>query len=238
MLSKARILYLLVIILTVLLVVINMTIGRSDVAKMVMFSSRLVLFLAVLFAPKFFLEQKLLGWAFGLTLVSDFFFVFIKMEIFNLSSALFDIVGIAGFIGAYLLLIIAFAQNYHFNKLDLMVAIPFIIGFALVLRSLRSYVSGILLIEAIALGVILCLTTVTMIATIYRDRINRHSASFIALAAIILYGSDILVAYSMFHPDFQQFILWHQNAIWISYMLGWLILLAVVNDRHLHRAVS
>ncbi len=160
------------------------------------------------------------------------------MEIFNLSSALFDIVGIAGFIGAYLLLIIAFAQNYHFNKLDLIVAIPFIIGFALVLRSLRSYVSGILLIEAIALGVILCLTAVTMIGAIYRGRINRRSAFFMALAAIILYGSDILVAYSMFHPDFQQFILWHQNALWISYMLGWLLLLAVVNDRHLHRAVS
>lgn len=206
--------------LTALLVEFNGLFGSSDATKFCMFAIRAILFITVLRLPKKFGEQRLLVWAFGLTLVSDFFFVLMKMNIFNWSSPILDILGIGGFIGAYLVLILTFAKNFRLRKPDILVGTPYLICFGLVFRVLSRYVSGMMLMAPIVLGVVLCVTAVVMAGTLYREYFGRRSAVLIALSGTVLFFSDMLVAFSMFHPDYQSFILWHQNAIWITYMVG------------------
>ena len=231
--SQDRFIYIVFFLLTALLVVFNVVFGRSDATKILVFATRASLFAVALLSRKKYFEQKMLTVAFGLSLFSDFFFVFIKMSVFKLSSPWFDLAGIVGFIGAYLLLSIIFSRNVKIRQLDLVVATPFVIVFSIVLFALIEYASGFLMAAALVLGCILCYMGMTMIASIYRGYFTKQSAVLIAIAGVTLYVSDMFVAFSMFHPDYQDFVLWMQNIIGITYMIGWTILLYLVRKSNL-----
>jgi len=49
---------------------------------------------------------------------------------------------------------------------------------------------------------------------------------------ILIFVSDIFVAYSIFYPKFKSriFVCWLENIIWGMYMFGWTFLLLVVSD--------
>jgi hypothetical protein len=45
-----------------------------------------------------------------------------------------------------------------------------------------------------------------------------------------MFISDMFVAYSIFHPDFKEFILWKENLIWGTYVPAWTFLMIVVAE--------
>ncbi len=59
---------------------------------------------------------------------------------------------------------------------------------------------------------------------------NEHR---IITAACILFCSDMVVAFSIFHPDYMGFLLWKENFIWGTYMIGWMLLLIVAAEDRL-----
>lgn len=173
--------------------------------------------------------QTLLAVAFGFTLFSDFFFVL--MRCFSPDFSYRNLLGITGFIGAYLFLVLAFFKGIRFSRSAFFTALPFLAVYIVVLIDLFRYVEGALLAAAIILGIILVVMATVLIGTIKRETFPKKAAVLASISAVLLFGSDIVVAYSLFHPDFHHFILVKENFIWVTYMAGWLALLCILNER-------
>lgn len=189
---------------------------------------RIVMLLAAAVGVNRYKEQKILVFAFLLTIVSDYFFQYLRaVDPDMVNRKLF---GIIGFIAVYLVLTAAFQRNFRIGKAEIITALPFVGIFTGVMVALRQYMTGLYLIFAIVLGVVLSYTGMTMVSTLYRGYFNRKTAWLIALSGCILFFSDLIVAYSIFHPEYNMFILWKDNTIWLTYMIGWLLLLFVTTE--------
>ena len=138
-----------------------------------------------------------------------------------------------GFIMVYLFLIAVFQRNFTFGKREIITLIPFVVIFGLVLAALAKYAIGFMFWVAIALGIVLCYTGLTMVACLFRGYFNMKIAWRIALAGCILFLSDMVVAFSIFHPAYQEFLLWKENLVWGTYMVGWMLLLSVIAEDQL-----
>ena len=189
------------------------------------FGVRAVMCVTVLFAVNKFFEQKLLVLAFLSSLVSDFFFS--VMYHLNPDLPNRDLYGILGFIAAYLFLIAAFNKKASYGKRELLIVAPFAAVFTFFLVILAKYATGFMFFATVTLGVILCFFGLTMVSCYFRRHFTRTVSFGAMLAGIILFGSDMVVALSLFHPDFQGFMLWKENLIWGTYMLGWIIILMI-----------
>ncbi|QSX08514.1 hypothetical protein J0B03_12155 [Alkalibacter rhizosphaerae] len=214
--------------LTFMILGFNQLFALESPALYLKFGARLLMVLSVVLVKKRYLEQKLLALAFLASLFSDFFFSFLLALRPDFPNR--DLYGIVGFIVAYLFLITAFQRHFQITKKEVLTAVPFVGVFLVILYLLLPYASGAMLVSAISLGVILCYTVTTMIATTYRGFFNKKVAFMIASAGVILFISDMVVAYSIFHPVYKEFFLWKENAIWITYMFGWLLLLVVCTE--------
>jgi hypothetical protein len=208
---------------TALILWFNQLYALDSPALYLKFGARLAMFLTVLFVIQRSREHKLVVMAFLCSLISDFFFSFLLAVQPDFANR--DLFGIIGFIAAYLFLIAAFQRNFQMTRKEWFTVLPFVIVFLIVLTYLLPYADGAMLVSAIVLGVILCFTVMTMIATLYRGYFHKSVAWMIALAGITLFASDMVVAFSIFHPVYKAFFLWKENAIWGTYMIGWLLLL-------------
>lgn len=164
------------------------------------------------------------------TLFSDYYFSLSLT--FASPPANRELLGVLGFIMAYPMLMLAFGRQFRFQRRDLLVVAPFVLTYLIILYFLLPYASGMLMYAAIALGVVLCCFAVVMVSALYRGVYTRRPALFIALGAIILFISDMVVAFSIFYPPLKGFILWKEQVIWLTYVPGWvLFLLAVADDQ-------
>lgn len=231
---STRILTVVFLVLTLMILQFHSLYGIEAPTLFLRFGVRIALLLATAVGVNKHKEQKILVLAFLLTVVSDYFFVYLKaVDPDMVNRKLF---GMIGFIAVYLVLIVAFQRNFRIGKAEIITALPFVGSFLGVMIALRQYMTGLYLIFAVILGAVLVYAGMTMVATLYRGFFNRRTAWLIALSGCILFISDIIVAYSMFHPEYNNFILWKDNTIWLTYMIGWLMLLFVaVEDRILIR---
>lgn len=214
--------------LMLMIILFNAYYAFEDPALYLKFGVRIAMFLTAVLMWKKYREQKIIVLAFLCTVISDFFFLFVRAVDSNLVNR--DLYGMVGFIAAYLFLVAAFQRNFRVGKAELLTAVPFIVIFGIVLRLLEQYTSGPLLLTAIVLGVVLCYTAVTMVSTLYRGYFEKKNSWMIALAGCILFLSDLVVAFSIFHPNFSGFILWKENVIWVTYMIGWILLLMITAE--------
>ncbi len=219
-------------ILTVMILLFHFVYEDANPSLNLRFGVRVAMFVTTVIIVKQHREQKIITLAFLCTVISDFFFTFVKTFDFELVNR--NLYGITGFIVAYLFLIAAFQRNFKIGKKEIFTVLPFVVIFGYVLVSLKQYATGLFLMAAIVLGIVLCYAAMTMIATLYRGYFKRSIAWMIAVAGIILFLSDMVVAYSIFHPDFRMFILWKDNLVWGTYMIGWILLLMITARHEIH----
>lgn len=100
----------------------------------------------------------------------------------------------------------------------------------MIFLSLQQYAKGFMYLAAIITGIILCFAGMAMVSTLFRGYFSKKLAWMIALAGCIMFISDMFVVYSIFHPDFKEFILWKENLIWGTYVPAWTFLMIVVAE--------
>lgn len=217
--------------MTLLILWFRMLYEDQDPALYLMFGVRVTMLLSALFLMKKYREQKLIAFAVFFTVVSDYFFVYAKT--FDSEMPNRNLFGLIGFVSVYIVLIAAIHRNFKFGLPELFAALPFAGTFAFVFVHLQPYVKGFMYPASLACGIVLCIAAWTMVSTLFRKHFAKKVAWMIALAGILLFLGDMFVAYSIFHPDYNRFILWKETIIWGTYMPGWLLLLLVAADERL-----
>jgi hypothetical protein len=216
--------------LTLLILIFTVLYSIESPAQYLKFGVRVSMFLTVVFIYKNYREQKILVFAFLCTLISDYFFILLRVTDPDFPNR--DLYGMLGFVIAYFFLIAAFQRNFSFGKREMITLIPFVMIFSLVLVVLEKYAVGFMFWTAVCLGGILCYTGMTMVSSLYRGYFSRAIAWRIAIAGCILFLSDMVVAFSIFHPDYKEFLLWKESFIWGTYMVGWSLVLSISVEDH------
>jgi hypothetical protein len=168
--------------------------------------------------------------SFFFVVIADFFLVFsntidkIKM---NLTPF-----GMAGFICAYICLIVAYQKNFgRAKKAEIISAIFIIIISIVVGMQLFGYIKGAIKIGAIVFALVLCYMAWTSICTIFRKYFNKKIAIIIAISGVLMFICDVGVAYSLFHPYYSRvYIPLLKNIIWMAYIIGWTLLDVVISE--------
>ncbi|MFB0918252.1 MAG: lysoplasmalogenase family protein [Clostridiaceae bacterium] len=230
--------------LTAMILIFTTLYSHSGPALYLKFGVRAGMLLTVILLNKKFKEQKYMLVAFFFTFLSDYFFVLLRVNNPDLKNR--EMYGMLGFILAYIFIILAFKSHFKLGKKEAFTIIPFVLIFTLVLVSLREYAVGFMFWAAIVLGVVLCVTGMVMVSSIFTGYYRKSVAYRIAISGIILFLSDMVVAFSIFHPAYKGFLLWKENIIWVTYMLGWTLLLSVMaeieltdtNNLSAHNAMS
>lgn len=217
-------------ILTLMILLFTVLYAIESPAQYLKFGVRIAMLLTVVFVSKKYREQKILVLAFLCTVISDYFFILLSVTDPDFINR--EMYGMLGFILAYVFLVAAFQRNFKFGGKEFVTLAPFVIIFTFVLIVLAKYAVGFMFWAAVILGGVLCYTGMTMVSCLYRGYFSKGAAWRIAIAGCILFLSDMLVAFSIFHPDFKGFLLWKELVIWGTYMIGWSLILSVaVEDR-------
>jgi hypothetical protein len=167
---------------------------------------------------------------------NSFFYIIVAFAFTFIADCCFfnkkSILGIIFFIPTYLSIFYAFNQNFDFqNKLF---ALPFLVIFLIVFYNLQHYVdSKKIKLGTIVFGLILSASSWTLATTGYRE-FAPHVATMASMTGILLFTSDMFVAYSIFHPKYNgPFVCWLENIIWGTYMIGWTLLLLIMADTNI-----
>jgi hypothetical protein len=218
--------------ITLLILIFDNIYAKEDMVLYLKYTIMITLFLSAVTMQKKFREQKIMALSFFFLVIADFFLVFIN-TIHNLKMD-FSPFGVAGFLCAYLCLIVAYQKNFKVGKAEIAIAIPIMIIFSCVFISLRPYVKGLMLIGMLIFGVVLCYMTWTSICTIFRSYFNPESARLIAISGSLMFICDIGVAFSLFHPIYSKiFVPWLSNIIWAAYIPGWTLLAVIISENNL-----
>ncbi len=215
-------------ILTVMIVFYDYLFQGTAPSQLLKFGARVVMFFVAFFAKKRYGIQKVLAVAFFMTVVADFFFQ--AAPALALPIPDYDIYGIVSFVVAYLLLIMAFRKKAKMRKKDIFLLLPYALVFLVIIVQLKPYMDQWFFYASVLLGVILSYASMTMMATVYRGYFWREIGWAIGLSGLVLFVSDVFVAYSMFHPMYKGFVFWQEVVIWSTYMFGWGILLVLTVD--------
>ncbi len=202
------------------------------------FTTRLTMVAAAFMLKTKLREKRLLRTAFLFTLVSDFFFIFLKLFARDMPNR--TLYGMLGFIIAYLFLILTFIRTIKWSVKALAAFVPFGLIFLLLILNLRQFAAGMMYPAGIGIGVILSITGMVTVSTLFSGYFTRKAAWFIALAGSLMFFSDLFVAYSIYDPAFAPFMLWKENMIWGTYVPAWtllLLLLAEDNPYQVHSSV-
>jgi len=184
----------------------------------------ITLFLSVLIMRKKYREQKIMVLAFFFMVIGDYFFVIAKN----------DILGIGLFLISYIVLIAAFQRNFKVGRAEKFMAIPIVAFFLyVILTLLLPYAKGPMFIGTLVFGAVLCYMTWTALCTIPRRYFKPGIARIIAVAAVILFFSDMGVAYEIYHPQFSGHVLWLNNFVRGSFIFGWTLLAMAVSAENL-----
>lgn len=217
--------------LTAMIMLFTTLYALEPPAQYLKFAVRLAMLATVIALHKSEKSQYLLIPAFFCTVISDYFFVYLRAVNPGLVNR--ELYGMLGFVLAYLFLIMAFQSKGRLGKSERFTLLPFVLIFGVVLALLAKYAVGFMFWAAVFLGVVLCYAGMTMVSALYRGKFSRKVAWRIAIAGCVLFLSDMVVAFSIFHPDYKGFILWKENLIWGTYMLGWALLLSVAAEERL-----
>ena len=190
------------------------------------------LFLVSLVLRKCHTEQKIVSFALFFVVVADFFLVFCS-TLPQLAPKVVPL-GIAGFMLAYLLLILVYQKNFRITKKEGLALLVVAAIFAPVYLTLAKYVTGPLFIGTAIFGLVLCYMTWTLICTLFRGYYNPASARLIALSGILIFVSDLAVAHALFNPAYANtFVPWLKNITWICYIPAWCLQAMLVAEEKL-----
>ena len=230
--NTQRILLVIYLPMTLLILILDNIYPKEDMVLYLKYTIMITLFLSAITMQKKFREQKIMALSFFFLVVADFFLVFIN-TIDNLKLN-FSAFGVAGFLFAYLCLIVTYQKNFKVGKEEIIIAIPIGIIFLYAVISLQPYVKGLMFIGALIFLSVLCYMTWTSICTIFRGYFNPKSAWLIAISGSLMFICDIGVAFSRFHPIYSKmYVPWLTNIIWTTYIPGWTLLVVIICEKNL-----
>lgn len=230
--NTQRILLVIYIPITFLIFMLDNIYPKEDMILYLKYTIMSTLFLSAITIQKKFREQKIMALSLFFVVVADFFLVFID-TIDDLKMN-FSAFGIAGFLFAYICLIVAYQKNFNVGKEEIIVATPIGIIFIYVFISLQQYVKGLIFIGTLIFLSVLCYMTWTSICTIFRGYFTKKSAWLIAISSSLMFICDIGVAFSGFHPIYSKmYVPWLTNIIWTTYIPGWTLLVVIICEKNL-----
>lgn len=192
--------------LTFVILIFDHIYPNENVVLYLKYTTMITLFLSSMIIKKKFHDQKIMALS----------FIFLV---------------IAGFLFAYICLIIAYQKNFKIGKGEIIAGIPMAIIFLYVFFSLKPYVYGFMFIGSLIFFMVLCYMTWTGICTLFRNYFTWKISKLIAVSSILMFICDIGVAFSFFHPAYsKEFIPWLQNIIWAAYIPGWTLLAVIINE--------
>ena len=230
--NTQRILLVIYLPMTFLILILDNIYPKEDMVLYLKYTIMITLFLSAITMEKNFREQKIMALSLFFLVVADFFLVFIN-TIDDLKMN-FSTFGVAGFLFAYICLIVAYQKNFKVGKEEIATAIPIVVIFIYVFISLQPYVKGLMLIGTLIFGMVLCYMTWTSICTIFRKYFKLKAAWLIAISGSLMFICDIGVAFSTFHPLYSKIYMpWLSNIIWAAYIPGWTLLAVIISEKDL-----
>lgn len=184
----------------------------------------LALTISVVWLAKVCDEQKVMALAFIFMALGDFFFVIPPTR-----DDMLIPYGIAGFLAAYLCLIVAFRKNASFGLAEIIIALPILAVLLYLAAILLPYLTLPLFIGTVLFAAMLCYMTWTAICTLPRGYFSTKTAWFIALGACLIFASDIRLAYEVFYPLLDNRLMIEASCfVRGPFVAGW-VLLAVAS---------
>lgn len=219
--------------LTILILLCHLIYTNTAPSLILTFTVRATMVALAFLLPTAFREKKRLRAAFFFTLVSDFFFIFVKL--YNNDMPNREMYGMMGFILAYFFLTWTFSDRLRLGKKELLTILPFITIFLILFLTLRQYAQGFMFPVGVGIGLMLSFTGLATVSTTFRHYFTKRAALYIALAGSLMFFSDLFVAYSIYHPDWKTFMLWKENTIWGTYVPAWTLLLLLLAEDQPYR---
>lgn len=218
--------------ITLLILILHNISSKQNMVLYLKYTIMISLFLSAISMQKKFHEQKIMALSFLFLVVADFFLVFANtIDNWKIDFSPF---GAAGFLFAYLCLIVAYQKNFKVGKEEILTALPILIVFLYVVMSLQLYVKGSMLLGTLVFGMVLCYMTWTSICTIFRSYFKPKLAWLIAISGSLMFICDIGVAFSRFHPLYSKtYVPWLANIIWATYIPGWTLLAVIISEKNL-----
>jgi hypothetical protein len=217
--------------LTLLTVILMYFRPDSDIVKYVKFTSTLLLFTAAIAVKKQSKEQKIMAVGFVFSLIGDFFLALLPALPINLDGTM---LGIGSFMIAYIFLISAFQKNLRIGWAEIVIAIPFFGILICFFATMYMNIKGLMMIAAILFSITIFYLAWNAVSSIFWKYFKLKVALQIALFAILIFSSDLAVAYEIFHPAFQKNVVWLAIFVRVTYTMGWTILLSVLCEDKIH----
>jgi hypothetical protein len=219
--------------ITLLILLLDHLYPAHDMVQYLKYTTIITLFIAVTSMEKQFWEQKIMAASFLFVVIADFFSVFLPT--FDYLTIDTSLLGSIGFLIAYLLLIVAYQKKFKLDRAETISGILVIVVFLYVFITLLPFIHGVTLLGALVFGVVLCYMTWSAICTVFRHHYNFKTACLIAISGLLMFISDIGVAFSVFHPCYAGIhVAWLKNIVWAGYIPGWTVLAVVISEKNIH----
>ncbi len=214
--------------LTILILILDHMYPDAKMVLRLKYAIMITLFLSSVIVSKKFLEQKIMALSLFFLVIGDFFLVFYYTLDFKIDLSP---IGAAGFLCAYICLIIAYQKNFKIGIKEITAGILMLAILLYIFFSLSPYVHGVILAGSLIFSLVLSYMTWTGICTLFRGYFTRKVSKLIAISSILMFICDMGVAFSKFYPIYSKsFIPWLQNIIWAAYIPGWTLLVVVIAD--------
>lgn len=214
--------------LTILVLILDHIYPDAKMILRLKYAIMVTLFLSSVIVSKKFLEQKIMALSLFFLVIGDFFLVFYYTLDFKIDLSS---IGAAGFLCAYICLIIAYQKNFKIGIKEIIAGILMLAILLYIFFSLSPYVHGAILAGGVIFSLVLSYMTWTGICTLFRSYFTKKVSKLIAISSILMFICDMGVAFSRFYPiHSKSFMPWLQNIIWAAYIPGWTLLVVVIAD--------
>lgn len=214
--------------LTAFILIVDNLFTGFDMVQYTKYAVIFTLYLAACWVNKAVAEQSIMSLALFFVAVADFFLVFLP----TITGCDYTIVGTVWFSLAYLCLIIANQKNFGIGWAEFLCAV--LIGgitVAIFLLLPLEEISGWKLLGVICFAMILAYMTWTSVCTIFRKYYRFKVALLLAFSAMLMFISDLVVAYVHFNLQYTALYQpWMQNIVWAAYIPAWTLLTVVISE--------
>lgn len=231
--------------LTLLIIMLDRSFPDSLAIRIFKFGTVCSLLVSARLIPKDYWEQRILTLALWFAVGGDFFLGFGPS--IQLLGSLPVPLGMLSYALAYLLLSQVFARHAlgknsltptpvpafrpSYPKFELLTALGIMAVFIPVFLSLAPFFHGIMFSGALLFGLVLCCMAWKALSTLVKGYFNPRASRLIATAGVLIFASDLAVAFSLFHPEFSgSFIPWLENAIWGTFIPAWTLILLLIAE--------
>lgn len=188
------------------------------------------LFITATFIKKTCRPQVLLNLSLFFIVIADFFLVFAE-TIPSLKGHTF-LLGMGGFMAAYLLLIAVFRKHSKTGPCRPVAAFPVLTVFLPVFAVLVQHINGLMLWAALLFSAVLCVMAWSAIATLCSGCYSPKASRLMAAAGFLAFICDMGVALAHFHPLFAgRFVPWLENIIWAAYVPAWTLIVLLIAEK-------